>query len=200
MSLQSVNTITPVRLPPESASAEAFAGLCRANPDDRIERTAQGEIEVMPPPGAETGHRNLELILQLGNWSKQDDQGVAFDASTGFVPPTGAVRSPDAAWVRRDRLTARSAEAKRGFPPLAPDFLIELASECDALEMLQGKMAEYQANGVRLGWLIAPKAQTVWVYAPGRKPRSKIAPQALTAAPLMPGFALNLGPIWRPGL
>ena len=189
-----------LRLPPAAALDDAgFYSLCRSNPDYRIERAANGEIEIMPPTGAETGHKNLDLTTDLNIWARTDGDGVAFDSSTGFTLPNGAIRSPDAAWVRRDRLAALSAEQKRGFLPLAPDFVIELLSPTDSLRVIQAKMEEYRENGVRLGWMICPDERCVLIYAEDESVQRLDDPESLAADPVLPGFRLDLGPIWAPG-
>jgi Uma2 family endonuclease len=53
----------------------------------RIERSAAGEIIIMPPTGFETGYRNNELSRQLGNWARADGRGVALDSNTEYVLP-----------------------------------------------------------------------------------------------------------------
>jgi Uma2 family endonuclease len=133
--------------------------LCRLNRELRIERTAQGELLLMPPTGGETSDRNAELTMQLRLWAKRDQTGIAFDSSAGFLLPNGAMRSPDAAWVRRARLTNLTREQKQRFLPLCPDFVIELRSPSDRLSILQANMEEYLQNGGQLGWLIDPTRQ-----------------------------------------
>ena len=133
---------------------EQFFQFCQLNKDLRIERTAEGNLEIMPPTGGETGNRNFKIALQLGVWTESDGTGVAFDSSTGFRLPDGATRSPDAAWVRRERLADLTADQKQKFLPLCPDFVVELRSPTDSLPLLQDKMEEYIENGARLGWLI----------------------------------------------
>jgi len=112
---------------------EAFYELCRTNPDVKFERTATGELIVMSPTGGESGHRNADMIIDLGVWNRQAQLGIAFDSSTGFKLPNGAERSPDASWVRSDRWEALTPEQRRKFPPLAPDFVVELRSASDDL-------------------------------------------------------------------
>src|SRR5204863_3351793 len=99
-------------------SDDEFFALCQINRDLRFERTAEGDIIIMAPTGAETGTRNSEIGRQLGNWSKADGTGVAFDSSTGFKLPNRADRSPDGAWVLRSRLAILSREEKQKFLPL----------------------------------------------------------------------------------
>jgi Uma2 family endonuclease len=178
---------------------EAFYAFCRANPDLRIERTAEGEIVIMAPAGGESGSRNSEINFALRAFAKADGRGVAFDSSTGFVLPNGAVRAPDAAWVDRERLRRLSPEEKQRFLPLCPDFVIELRSPSDRVEDLRAKMDEYIANGARLGWLIDPLTRTVTVYRPGAAPLVLSDPIAVAAEPVLPGFTLNLADIWDPG-
>jgi Uma2 family endonuclease len=174
--------------------------LCQLNADWRIEYTAQGELIVMPPTGGETSNRNMEITFQLQSWTRQDQTGVAFDSSGGFNLPNGAMRSPDAAWVRRSRLAGLTRDQKQKFLPLCPDFVIELRSPTDNLRALQDKMQEYMDNGARLGWLIDALTRRVQVYLPQRPPEIIEAPNTVSADPLLPGFALNLQTIWEPDL
>lgn len=180
-------------------SAEQLFELCRANPEARIERTAQGEIIIMPPTGAETGNRNAAINAQLTFWAWADDTGVTFDSSTGFNLPNGATRSPDAAWVRKSRLRNLTAEQKQKFLPLCPDFVIEIRSPSDSLPALQEKMREYIANGAQLGWLIDAKQQKVFIYRPDLLTEELGRPMRLSGAPLLPNFHLQLEKVWEPG-
>lgn len=170
--------------------------LCEVNRDLRIERTADGEILIMPPTGGETGRRNAALTVQLGRWCELDGSGVSFDSSTGFILPSGAERSPDAAWVTLARWRALSAEARAKFPPICPDFVMELRSRSDDLARLLAKMEEYRASGARLGWLIDPVERRVHVYRPHAEVETLDAPVTLAGDPELRGFVLNLSRIW----
>ena len=190
-----------VRLRPAiDMTDEQFFHFCRINRDLRIERAADGDLLIMAPAGARSGARNAEITLQLVRWAKQDNQGVAFDSSTGFRLPDGAVRAPDAAWVRRSRLDALDDEAKERFLSLCPDFVIELRSPSDELRTLQEKMEEYHANGARLGWLIDPMTRRVHVYRTDAVASEVVNPAELSAEPVLAGFVLNLTAIWEPSL
>lgn len=179
---------------------EQFFEFCQQNRDWRIERTAEGDLEIMPPTGYETSDRNSELNMQLRLWAKRDGKGSASESSGGFVLPNGATRSPDAAWVRRERLADLPAEQKRRFLPLCPDFVVELRSPTDPLPTVEAKMREYAENGARLGWLVDPEARSVHVYRQGGAVEVINNPDKLSGDPVLPGFLLDLRPIWEPGL
>jgi Uma2 family endonuclease len=175
---------------------EQFYQLCQANRDVRFERTAEGELIVMPPTGGETGDRNSEMNFQLRAWNKQTRLGKVFDSSTGFKLPNGADRSPDAAWVRLERWEALTPEQRQKFPPLAPDFAIELRSATDELKPLQAKMQEYRDNGVRLGWLLDPQRQIVEIYRIGTDVEVIQSPTTLSGEDVLPGFVMDLSEIF----
>ena len=174
---------------------EQFSKLCQANPDIKLERTAKGELIVMPPTGWGTGNRNGRLTQRLFNWADIDGTGVAFDSSTGFKLPNRAARSPDAAWVRQERINALNPDPDK-FLPLAPDFVVELMSATDSLQTTQAKMQEYRDNGVRLGWLIDPKTQRVEIYRQGQDVQILRSPSTLSGEDVLPGFILNLQDIF----
>ena len=170
-----------------------FYQLCQANPDIKLERNAEGKIIVMPPTGGNTGKRNFSIIYQLGAWvEKNSELGVGFDSSTEFNLPNGGDRSPDAAWVQMERWEALTDEEKDTFPPICPDFVIELRSPSDRLTPLQEKMQEYLKSGLRLGWLIDPKNKCVEVYRQGQPSLVLQSPTTLSGQDVLPGFVLDL--------
>lgn len=174
---------------------EAFYQLCQANPELKFERSVKGELIVLPPSGRESGRRNANITADLTIWNRQTQLGYVFDSSTCFRLPNGAERSPDAAWIERSRWDALSAEARETFPPIAPDFVIELRSASDSLTTLQAKMQEYQESGVRLGWLLNPQDQQVEIYRPDYPTERLQNPQQLSGEPTLPGFVLDLSGI-----
>jgi Uma2 family endonuclease len=194
-----IEEISPlvVRLPPSiEMDSDRFFDFCQFNRDLRIERTATGEIIIMPPTGGETGKRNFNLIGELFIWTKQDGTGIGFDSSTGFTLGNGAVRSPDAAWIKKERWEALDAEKRRKFPPICPDFVIELKSPTDSLKTLQEKMQEYIDNGVLLGFLLDSERKQVYIYRSNREVERLDNPETLSGEPVLKGFTLELKQIW----
>ena len=150
----------------------------------------------MPPAGGDTSRRNAEIVRQLANWAGRNGAGACFDSSCGFVLPNGAIRSPDAAWVLRERLNSLTERERSRFLPLCPDFVVELRSPTDSLQVLQDKMREYMDNGAGLGWLIDPQRREVFVYRSDGSVECLHAPEHVSAEPPMAGFRLELLEIW----
>ena len=190
-------TVTLNLHPVVELTDDQFYELCQANRDLRLERTATGEIIIMPPAGGETGHRNIEISFQVQAWSRQNNLGIAFDSSTGFKLPNGAERAPDASWIKCDRWNSLNSEQKRKFPPLCPDFVIELRSETDSIKTLQLKMQEYIDNGAKLGWLIDPKTQKVEIYRLEKQVEILQNPTTLSGEDVLPGSVLNLSFVFK---
>lgn len=175
---------------------DEYYDFCQINPDLRIERTAEGDILIMPPAGLESGFRNSNLTTQLENWARKDGRGLAFDSSAEYILPSGAAYSPDASWVLRSRVNSLSKEQKRKFPPLCPDFVVELMSPSDRLSKVKGKMHEWMENGAQLGWLLDPDHRTAYIYRPGREPEQTVNPERLFGEGPVAGFVLELADIW----
>jgi Uma2 family endonuclease len=173
--------------------------LCQINQELWIERTAEGDLVIMPPEGGETNNRTITLMTLLTQWAWQDGTGVTFGSSGGFILPSGAMRAPDAAWVLRSRLAPLTAEQKQKFLPLCPDFAVEIRSPSDRLSAAQAKMREYIDNGSRLGWLIDPASRVVYVYRPNQAVERLENPATVSGDPVLPGFVLDLQKVWEPG-
>jgi Uma2 family endonuclease len=197
-----------LQLPPVlKLTDEQFAQLTAANQDLQLEITAQGELIIMPPTGGETGNWNFEVYIDLGIWNRQTRLGKAFDSSTGFRLPKGGTRSPDASWVRIERWNALTQEQRKKFLPLCPDFAVELVSETDSeavaslraseVEETRSKMQEYVDNGLRLGWLINPRTRQVEIYRSNQAVEVLQSPATLSGEDVLPGFLLDLQPIFE---
>ena len=177
---------------------ELFEQFCAMNDDMRIELSAEGTIEIMPPTKGDSGAKELDIAVDLGIWARADGSGIAFGSSAGFTLPNSAVRAPDASWIPRERLAALTEEEKNSFMPVCPDFVVELRSRSDRLSVLQAKMDEYMANGARLGWLLDPLQRRARIYRPQAQVEILDNPDAISADPELPGFTLDLKPIWDP--
>jgi len=177
----------------QQLSADEFFAFCQANPDLKLERRADGTIEFLTMTGGTTGRRNTELLTDLNLWNRQSRVGEVFDSSTGFQLPNGAVRSPDAAWVSQARWEALTPAQQAKFPPLCPDFVVELASPSDSLADLTAKLNEYIANGCRLAWLLDPKNEITRIFrADGSVSVAKSFEETLSGEDVLPGFSFVL--------
>jgi Uma2 family endonuclease len=178
---------------------EQFEQLAYAEQLARLELTKDGELIVMSPTGGTAGNKNFNLYLDLGIWNRQSKLGKAFDSSTIFILPSGARRSPDVSWINLERWNQLTLAQQDGFPPIVPDFVMELVSPSDLknqrYEDLQAKMQEYVDNGVKLGWLIEPSTKKVEIYRLGQQVEILNSPQTLSGEDVLPGFILDLSEI-----
>ena len=177
-----------------------FGLFCDDNKDWRIERSAHGELVIEMPTKGSTGARNALLTAFLTMWALREGSGIAFDSSAGFELPNGAMRSPDAAWVRKSQLVALTDEQKQEFLPLVPEVIFELRSSSDRLKALQDKMLEWQSVGVRLGVLLDPQERQMHLYRPGQAPQLLSNPTTLGCSPELPNFTLDTGALFDAGL
>ncbi len=171
---------------------EEFFNLCSQNRDLRIERDAYQQIFIMSPTGFITGNRNAEILAQLINWNNNEKKGYISDSSTGFILPSGAMRSPDAAWILKESMDKLSIQEKERFPHICPDFIIEIRSKSDALKELQNKMQEWIDNGCRLGWLIDFENKISYIYKPVQEVTEQSFDKNLNGDDVLPGFELEL--------
>jgi Uma2 family endonuclease len=186
----------PVRLTPETPmSDEAFLRFSAENDSLRMEREPNGDILIMAPAGTKSGMMNQRIGRLLDEWAESDGGGYAFDSSTGFKLSNGAVRSPDASWVSRDRWEALSEAEQEGFAPMCPEFVVELISPKDRLPSVRKKMLEWMANGTEVAWLIDPK-RLVEVYRRGEAPEVHENPTSVQGTGGVSGFCLVMRRVW----
>jgi len=196
-----LDAVAPLRLPAElRLTPEQFEQVCAENREAVLELASDGRVITMTPTGSETGARNSRLLMRLLMWADQYGGWKVFDSSTGFRLPDGAILSPDASLVRLERWQALTAEQRRTFAPLCPDLVVELASPSDegsrGVSALRRKMAAYQANGARLGWLLLPDERAVEIWPAGGEPQRLEQAMPLEAGPEFPGLQLDLEEIW----
>lgn len=177
-------------------SDDEFAELCRLNPELQLERTSKGDLVIIAPTGGKTGRLNAKLIVAFGVWAEKDGSGQSFDSSTLFTLPNTAKRSPDLSWVRNERWNALSPQEQEQFPPLCPDFVVELRSRTDSLTTIKEKMDECISNGAELGWLIDPLERRIHVYRADGTTEVLEDPKEVSGEPLLRGFVLDVRELW----
>jgi Uma2 family endonuclease len=177
-------------------SDDDYFAFCMANPDLQIERTAQGEIVIVPPAGYESDYRNTDATSQLKVWSKRDGRGRASGCSVQFFLPDGSAMSPDAAWLSNERFAGLTNKQRRQFPPVVPEFIVEVMSPSDRLRAAQRKMRNWIDNGVELAWLIDGDNRCVYVYRQGHEMRQVLNQSQIEGEGPVEGFVLDLTDIW----
>lgn len=192
------DTWLPATLTMPAMNDEQFAAFCAVHPDLFFEMTADGELIVMPPNYTVTGIRNLNICHELAAWTRKDKRGIASDSSTGFVLPSGARRSADAAWTLKERVASLPANEVGRYWHLCPDFVIELRSHYDRLPALRRKMREWIAAGAQLGWLIDAEAQTVEIFRADGSVEIRSGINVVAGEGPVNSFVLDLETVWNP--
>jgi Uma2 family endonuclease len=183
--------------PTNRLSDDEYFAFCMANPDLAIERTAEGEIVIVPPAGGESDNRNAYATSQLVVWTIQTGRGTFFGPTSQFVLPDGAAMSPDVAWVSTERMASLTKKQRRQFMPVVPEFVIEVMSPGDRLRASQRKMRQWMSNGVELGWLIDADRRCVYVYRKGGEMRQVRDVSEIAGEGPIEGFVLDLTDIWE---
>jgi Uma2 family endonuclease len=197
MDLVGIEKSASIRIEPEERmSADEFFDFCQANSLWQIERSADGEIIIMPPVGLDSGEYEIDVAAQLRDWARRDRRGKAYGPNTGFDLPNGAMRAPDAAWVSARRSAALTPEQRKKFAPICPEFVVEIKSPSDSVPRLKRKMIEWIDNGAELGWLIIPDTRTVHIYRPGVPVETIQGASRLAGEGPVQGFELDLTDIW----
>ncbi len=169
--------------------------------DVPFERDHHGNIILMPPTGGETGIFNGNVGADITYWNRLAKIGYVFDSSTMFKfageTPSGQLRSPDVAWVKKERYDTLSQKEREGFVPLVPDFVIEIVSPSDSVHYQQAKMEQFMLHGVRLGWLIHRAQHEVYIYRQGQAVEKQSGNLlVLSGEDVLPGFELRLAEMW----
>jgi Uma2 family endonuclease len=198
IALPELNVPATLMLDPEQGlSDEQFLAFCEANPDLWLEKTAKGEIVIVPPAGGESDYRTVEAVGQLQHWAKRNGRGKAFGPSAAFILPDTSTVCPDCAWVSNERLASLTKKERQKFLRLTPEFVIEVLSPTDRLKSAQKKMSAWMLNGVELGWLIDGDARCVYVYRNGRDTKVLSGIDELAGEGPVEGFVLELSEIWQ---
>ena len=187
----------PITLRPGCAvSDELLMKLSSYNNPFRIERTKEGDLIIMTPVGGRGGRNEAYVHTELALWTRKDRRGLDFGSNAGFTLNDGSCLSPDAAWVSLTNWNALTPEQQETFPPLCPEFVIEVRSRSDARRVVEAKMLSWMDNGAQLAWLIDPLAKSVTIFSPGEPVVTLDQPESVTAGGPVAGFELVCGPLW----
>ncbi len=189
-------TMPIVLRPGKRVSDEELMRFSEQNKPYKIERNREGDLTIMTPVGGIGGTHEKYITVQFGNWAAQNERGMDFGSNTGFNLPDGSCLSPDAAWIELDRWNSLTVEQQEGYPPLCPDFLIEVRSKSDSRRIVEAKMQSWIDNGAKLAWLIDPIAKNIVIYRMNQQTEFLDQPETVIADGPVAGFELRCAPLW----
>ncbi len=192
-----VNLALPLTLrPAEPFSDDDLMRFSEVNKPYKIERNKEGEITIMTPVNYLGAKHEGYVAAALLLWAEEDGRGSAIPANAGFNLPDGSCLAPDAAWVAKEREDALTPAQKNGYPPLCPDFIIEIRSKSDRRGVVEAKMQTWLDNGAQLAWLIDPIGGNVTIYRPGQAPETLEKPDTVAGEGPIKGFTLRTARLW----
>jgi Uma2 family endonuclease len=177
----------------ENMTDDEFFDFCGQNKHTHIERDENHQIIFMPPGGIHTSAMNVTIASKLFNWNSGKNIGIVFGSSAGFYLPDTSMKSPDAAWMSREKWESLSSEEQSKFAHVCPEFVVELMSPSDDQKLARLKIKKWIENGVQLGWLIDPKLKETFIYrADGTIEKVQGFTTKLSGEHVLPGFELDL--------
>jgi len=158
----------------------------------------EGELIRMAPAGEEHGWVESHLFGLLFEQVRKRNLGVLYTSDTGFVLRTGpdVVRSPDIAFVRRERLPL--PVDKSGYILGAPDLAVEIRSASQPPADLDKKLGQYLAAGTQVVWVVEPNRRRAVLHKAETTQREITEDQLLEDAKLLPGVRILLRDAFKP--
>ena len=195
METKSVAFPLRLQLPVEwELTDEQLLELALLNEEWYLEADCEGGLYMAPPPGPLSAERELLIASQILFWSSTSNRGRVFPSAT-FRLPNGWRRAPDAAWISDERLSGIAPD-NESIWAVCPDFVVEVRSVNDRLPPVQTKMKMWIAQGARLGWLVDPHNEVVWVYMEEEDPRRLERPESVTASEIAEDLTVDFSRIW----
>ena len=209
VSFREVDDPIELRLPPEwRLTDDALFELYELNASLNFERTAEGDLVIVPPPHGPSPAMGVRISAQLLQWVDAGGGGEVRDASGGYklgeTPPPEQeekqpVREPDVSWLSQEQLDGIAEEDyEEGLEVPCPLFVVEIISAKQSVAPQKRKMREWMSYGVQLGWLIDRRRNKVWIYRAGQEsPEELDRPAKLSGEDVLQRFELDCSEIWK---
>jgi Uma2 family endonuclease len=187
----------PIRFrPPAPMTDDELLVFSERNEVLWIEREANGDIHIKPIPGCMVSAISVDIMVDFNRWSDRDGRGEVF-SNIGFSLPDGSMLGAYLAWLHKDKWNRFTEEERKGFPPVCPDFVVEIIGPFDEPCDRPEKIQKWLANGVQLAWLIDPESEFVTIYRPMQEPEVLIHPTSVRGDGPIRGFELATDRIWN---
>jgi Uma2 family endonuclease len=197
MSLNLTSLVPPISLRPAATlTDEELMRFSEENKPYKIERNKFGDLVISNPSGGISSLHQAHIAHALYSWNEAARTGIAFISNAGFNLPDGSCLSPDASWLALDRWNALTHAQQAGYPPLCPDFIIEVRSQSDPRRAVEDKMQLWLENGAQLAWLVDPIDANVTIYRPNHPAELLPSPDIVRATALVAGFELPCTRLW----
>lgn len=156
----------------------------------------RGELFKMAPAADDHSRREVRSVVRVANFVYANELGEVYAGDAGFLlerdPDT--VRSPDIAFVRRERV--RPIDSATGYVPGAPDLAVEIVSSSNSAEEIDERVADYLRTGSRLVWVYYPRRGALRVFRADRSSVELGPPDTVSGEDVLPGFAMKVADLF----
>ncbi len=189
---KSAMVIEQARTETELITGEQLAAMGDIGPCELV----KGRIVPVAPAGDEHGKIEIKIGTILYAFVMAHNLGKVRVGEVGIYtrrnPDT--VRGADVLFISNERYARKTS---RSFLDVAPDLVVEILSPSDRWTDVMGKLREYFAIGVRLVWVIDPRARCVYAYQSLTDVREFTEEDELPGDDVLPGFSVKVAELFE---
>lgn len=184
-----------VRLDPPPGTATVRDVLRIRETEGRLFELVDGTL-VEKPMSAEAAFVAGTLYWLLRTFIEANGRPGMVLPPDGFLRISARyVRAPDVSFTHWDRLPNRKVP-REPIPSLAPDLAVEVLSPRNTRREMARKRKEHFRSGVRLVWLIDPRARTAQVFTSPDDVTDLGAADTLDGGDVLPGFTVPVASLF----
>jgi len=161
-------------------------------PDSRKTELIDGVVVELSPPGLEHGNEQILIGSLLLEAQRRGVGRVLGEIGCIIRRNPDAVRAPDVAFIKQERL-GDSERLPKTFFEGAPDLVVEIASPSDRPGEIQTKIREWIEGGASLVWIVYPDTRTVHVVESMQRRFTLTADDVIEGGIAVPGFSCRVG-------
>jgi Uma2 family endonuclease len=148
-----------------------------------------GRIVPMTPTGDEHGAVETNIAAELRAFVLEHNLGKVRSGEVGIYvrrnPDT--VRAADVLYISNERYAQKGPSA---FLDVSPDLVVEILSPSDPWTDVTQKLRDYFTIGVRMVWVVDPKARSIYAYRSPTEIREFTENDTLPGDDILPGFSV----------
>lgn len=170
-----------------SISLERFLRLPEAKP--ALEYIDGEVIQKVSPKRTHSVIQN-ELLFAITEYGRRNRSGRAYPELRCTFGGNSLV--PDVSYIVAERIPRDEKGQFIEDITIPPDLWVEVISPGQTVRAMSARLGWCLGQGVRLGWLVQPRKERVYVFEPGVATRTLERGDELEGGAVLPGFRLAL--------